>query len=213
VPWTESAETVLFSGDWFVLGKEVLPFQKIGEWLPWSAQGEHILPVHGAQSNLCCFPYELVPASGILNMLVLLSRMWWTTSLLCSVVADFPGWYSRMQQSCSLTLVALEWPIFSMRVWEGTHSTLQPWRCKQPCSSEMSTSTHITRQCHNSTEHLIYLQYLNMLVPQFSFTHYICNSGTCNKISVTQFESSKVNILIFITLHFHYNFYMKVAAK
>jgi hypothetical protein len=48
-------------------------------------------------------------------MLVLFSKIWWTMSLLCSVTTDFPGWYSWLQQSCSLTLVALEWQTFLCR--------------------------------------------------------------------------------------------------
>jgi hypothetical protein len=159
----------------------------------------------------------MVPASGILRMLALFSRIWWTTSLLCSVTADFPGWYSWMQQPRSLILVALEWLIVSMRVRKGTHSTLQPWWCKQPCSPEMSASTHVTTQCHNSEERLIYLQYLNTHVPEFSFTHYVCNSGYLplylQQNSATQFRSPKVNTLILVKTTFSLPFLHESCSK
>lgn len=180
----ESDETVLFpllrtrveecrlgGSDWFVLGKELLPFlQKMDEWLPRSAQREHILPVHEMQLNLYCLPCEMVPASGVLRMLVSFSRIWWTTSLPCSTMADFSDWY-RLDATVAFINPGCTGMADISCASMGRYTLNKR-------SSEMSASTHKPTQCHNSEEHnLIYLEHLNTHVPQFSSAHQIRNSG------------------------------------
>jgi hypothetical protein len=190
----ESDETVLFSllttrvvecclggSDWFVLGKELLAFlEKIDEWFPRSAEREHILHVHGMQLNLHCFPYEMVPASGVLRMPVTFSRILWTMSLLCSAMADFSDWYRWVHQWCYLTLAALAWPFFPVQVWEDIHWTDLHFSPEDK-SSMFFWNVGIHTQSYTvsqSEEHnIIYLEYLNIHVTQFSSTHHICKSG------------------------------------